>query len=438
MSALSPGRPLLLAAGAWTAIGVGAAWLSVLMPLWQGAGVLLAALAGADLWLLLRTPPPQVERRVSAILPQGVWCPVQLALVNTAARPLRLALHDLHPADAEVAGLPAHLRLGAGARAEVGYRLKAPSRGPRAFAGCDLRVQSPLGLWGRRRRAGAGRRVRVYPNFAAIEHGTLLAAGDHRAGPGVRRQRRRGTGAQFHQLREYRRGDSLRHIDWKATSRMRKPITREYQDERDQRLVFLLDCGRRMRHRDRDGRCHLDEALNALLLLASVAVRQGDAVGLLAYGGSERWLPPRRAPDTVQRLLGQVFDLQPSLAVADHLAAARDLLLRQPRRALVVFLTNSRDEDQAELLRAAQVLRRRHLLLVANLREAALDEVVSAPVTTAAAARRFHAVQAYLDARARQHERLMHLGCRVLDLPPAELPAALVSSYARIKRSALL
>ncbi|WP_242475600.1 DUF58 domain-containing protein [Thiohalocapsa halophila] len=438
MTGLSPNRGLLIAAAAWTSIALAAAWLPVLVPLWQGAGALLAALAGADLWLLLRTPLPQVTRQVAGILPQGVWCDVQLALVNAASRTLRLDLHDLHPADAEPQGLPASAELGPGARATLSYRLKAPSRGVRAFGGCDLRLHSPLGLWARRRGTALTRSVRVYPNFAEIEHYTLLAASDHLAGLGVRRQRRRGPGAEFHQLREYRRGDSLRQIDWKATSRMRKPIAREYQDERDQRLVFLLDCGRRMRHRDRAGRSHLDEALNALLLLAYVAVRQGDAVGLLAYGGAERWLPPRRAPDRVQQLLRDIFDIQPSLAVADHLAAAQTLLLRQPRRALAVFLTNSRDEDQTELLRAVRVLRRRHLCLVANLREAALDRVLAAPVTSEAEALRFHAVQAYLDERARQHERLQHLGGRVLDLRPDQLPAALVNAYGSIKRSALL
>lgn len=438
MTGLSPGRRLLFAAAVWATIGVAAAWLPTLLPLWQGVGALLAALAGADLWLLLRTPQPQVTRQVAGILPQGLWCDVRLGLVNAASRALRLDLHDLHPADAESQGLPARIELAAGARAELRYRLKAPSRGERAFRGCDLRLDSPLGLWARRRRAALTRCVRVYPNFAEIQHYTLLAASDHLAGLGVRRQRRRGAGAEFHQLREYRRGDSLRQIDWKATSRMRRPIAREYQDERDQRLVFMLDCGRRMRHRDRAGRCHLDEALNALLLLAYVAVRQGDAVGLLAYGGAERWLPPRRAPDTVQRLLRDIFDVQPSLAVADHLAAAQTLLLRQPRRALVVFLTNSRDEDQTELLRAVRVLRRRHLCLVANMREASLDGVLSTPVTSAAEALRFHAVQAYLDERARQHERLLHLGGRVLDLRPDQLPAALLNAYGSIKRSALL
>ena len=51
-----------------------------------------------------------------------------------------------------------------------------------------------------------------------------------------------------------------------------------------------------MRHADQD-RGHLDEALNALLLLAYVAVRQGDAVGLMTFGGPKRWFAPRKDPE---------------------------------------------------------------------------------------------------------------------------------------------
>jgi uncharacterized protein (DUF58 family) len=435
---MRPGRPLLVMLAGWTALGLAAAWRAALLPAWQAAGVLLAGVALADLWLLLRTATPAVRRSAAAIMPQGVWCPVRLVLTHSERRRLRLDVHDLHPPEIAVRGQPAAVRIPPGAAVRVAYALAANERGRRDFAGCDLRLYSPAGLWTQRRHTGPRQHLRVYPNFAEISHYTLLAAGDRLAGLGVHRQRRRGTGAEFHQLREYRRGDTLRQIDWKATSRVRKLMAREYDDERDQRLVFLLDCGRRMRHRDAAGRAHLDDALNAILLLAYVALRQGDAVGLLAYGGTERWFPPRRAPDTVHRLLRAVYDLQPSLAVADPLAAAQSLLQRQPRRALVVIVTNSRDEDHPELLRAVQVLRRRHLVLAADLREAGLDEALAAPVMTQAAALRFHAVHDYLAQRHRHHLRLRHLGVRALDLRPDQLPAALLNAYGSIKRAAAL
>lgn len=435
---MRPRPPLLIAAAAWTGVGLAAVWWPPAATLWNAFGVALAAAALADLWLLARTHIPLVQRQAPRNLPQGAWSPVQLRITNPHRRALRLDCHDLHPAGFDVRGQPCRVDLPPLGEARLDYRLRPPRRGRFAFAGCELALMSPFGLWRRLRRAPLTGEARVYPNFAEVSRYTLLAANDQLAGLGVRRLRRRGGGGEFHQLREYRVGDSLRQVDWKATSRLRKLIAREYQDERDQRLVFLLDCGRRMRHLDAAGRGHLDEALNALLLLAWVAVHQGDAVGLLTFGGPERWFAPRKDPDTVARLLQMMFDLEAGLGAADPLAAARGLLQRQSRRALVVLVTNSRDEDQPELGAAVRLLRRRHLVVVADLRESILDDSLGAPIDDREAAQRFLAVQSYLEDRRRHHEQLQHQGARVLDLLPRQLPVALVNQYFAIKRAGLL
>jgi uncharacterized protein (DUF58 family) len=434
---MHPRSPLVLALAAWTALGLGTAWLPGLWVLWQGLGVLIGGLAAADLWWLFQLPDPRLARRMGRALPLGVWSPVTLELSNPAGQTLILTVHDLHPSEFAVRGLPRELRLPPRQQAQVEYRLCPPSRGDFPIAGCALAIRSPLGLWRRSRTLPPSETLRVFPNFAEISRYTLLAANDQLAQMGVRRHQRRGIGAEFHQLREYRTGDSLRQIDWKATARIRRLISREYQDERDQRLVFLLDCGRRMRHRDQ-GRGHLDEALNAVLLLAYVAVRQGDAVGLMTYGGPRRWLAPRKEPATVNRLLESIYDLQPSMEAADPLGAASTLLAAMPRRALVVIVTNSRDEDQDGLERAAQLLRRRHLVVVADLRESTLDRALDTPIEDTRDALRFHSAHGWLAERRRHQERLQHLGIRVLDLLPAQLPIALVNRYFDIKRAGML
>jgi len=435
---MRPARPLLVALGGWTGLGLVAAWWPTAVALWQGLGLILAAIASADLFLLLATRAPALRRRVAGILPQRVWSPVELSLTNAHRRALRLDCHDLHPIAFETCDLPRTLVMEPQERLRLRYRVRPPRRGPHRFDGCDLRLHSPARLWTRRRRLELPSEVRVYPNFAEISRYTLLASSDQLAQMGVRRLQRRGSGAEFHQLRDYRRGDTLRQIDWKATSRTRKLIAREYQDERDQRLLFLLDCGRRMRHLDDQGRGHLDEALNALLLLTYVAVGQGDSVGLMTYGGPRRWFAPRKEPDTVNRLLAAVYDLEAGLEASDPLTAARELMQRQPRRSLVVFVTNSRDEDHPELLRAVQVLRRRHLVLVADLRESILDQTLAEPITHHRQALRFHGTHAYLADRRREHERLQHMGALVLDLLPRQLPIALVNAYFATKRAASL
>jgi uncharacterized protein (DUF58 family) len=116
------------------------------------------------------------------------------------------------------------------------------------------------------------------------------------------------------------------------------------------------------------------------LLLSYVAVRQGDAVGLMTMSGQERWVPPRKSAATIHQLLNQVFDLQPTLKTSDYPQAAHELLQRLKKRALVVILTNLRDEDDEALSEAVSVLQRQHLVLVASLRENFLTQTITQPV----------------------------------------------------------
>ncbi len=228
-----------------------------------------------DLLLQRREPVPEIKRELRGSVPVGVWSEVKLQVTNLGSRPQWLSLHDHHPSNYAVEGLPAQLTIPADRTARVTYRLRPNQRGDGEFKGVDLVTVSPFGLWQRKQYLSLPETVKVYPNFRTVSQYTLLATDHHLSQLGIKQRLRRGEGSDFHQLREYRGGDSLRQIDWKATSRYHKLISREYQDERDQQILFMLDCGRRMRHLE-DDTGHLDQALNAMLLLAYVAAEQGD------------------------------------------------------------------------------------------------------------------------------------------------------------------
>jgi uncharacterized protein (DUF58 family) len=434
---VTPSGRLLILWGAIVALALGAQLAPLPPLLWPAAAALALTLALADFLLGRRPPALEVERELRHSLPVGAWSKVGLRLQNPGPYGLDLIVHDHHPPAFEVTALPARLRLPADRGARLEYRVRPQRRGDAAFAGVELSIASPLGLWRCRRFLPRPERVKVFPNFREIGRYALLASDNHLSRMGVRRKQRRGEGNDFRQLREYRAGDAIRQIDWKATSRTQKLISKEYQDERDQQVLFLLDCGRRMRHEE-EGRAHLDQVLNAMLLLAYVAARQGDAVGFMAFGGERRWYPPRKQGDVVRELLEQLYDLQSTGEAADYLMAAKELLPRQRRRALVILLTNTRDEDREDLRQAVQLLAARHLVVLADLRETLLDEALAQRVGDFDGALRFHAVNEYLAERARGHDLLRHHGALTLDLTAPELPAALVNQYLGIKASGRL
>jgi uncharacterized protein (DUF58 family) len=438
---LVPSRLALVLLAVWLAAALTAAFVDDLVVAWQVAGCVLAAALAADAFAAFRIADPvAIERRVAVNLALGRWTPVTLRL-SRAPRAVEGWLLDAHPGTFDASDMPQRFKVAPGEAVTLPYRVRPLSRGNHRFGLVALRIDTPLKLWQRAVTTGAATDVRVYPDFARITQYVLLATDNRLAQIGVLQRRRRGEGLDFHQLREYRHGDTSRQIDWKATARVGRLISREYQDERDQRIVFLVDCGQRMRAHDADhgedgALSHFDHALNALLLLAYVGLHQGDAVGVQTFGHAEpRWLAPRKSVSTVNVLLNGLFDLEPSAATPDYLVACERLHARLTRRTLVVILTNLRDEDDSQIVPALRLLRSRHLALVANLREPGLDEAASVRPRTFDDALTYGAAAEYLAARAATIARLRREGARVLDAHPRELPRLLVNQYWQMKRA---
>ncbi|HIQ42314.1 hypothetical protein FIV02_17615 [Pseudomonas sp. THAF187a] len=409
-----------------------------LLPMAWGLALALSAIAIIDGFWLRQRPSPRLQRELPGNLPLGRWSEVQLTAHHDFTQALEIEVFDHVPEGMAFEHLPQRISLHPGQQTRVSYRLKPLVRGHFHFARCELLLPSPLRLWQARRVLQLEGESRVYPDFARLYGAQLKAVDDWLSQLGVRQRPRRGLGLEFHQLREFRDGDTLRQIDWKATARKRTPIAREYQDERDQQIVFLLDCGRRMRSQD-DELSHFDHALNACLLLSYVALRQGDAVGLATFASQQpRYLAPVKGPAQLNVLLNAVYDLETSQLPADFSAAADLLLARQRRRSLVVVVTNLRDEDDHELLAAVRRLSRQHRVLIASLREEALDRLRQTPVEQFDQAIAYCGTLDYLNARADLHERLAAHDVPVLDARPGELGPELVSSYLAWKKAGAL
>jgi len=429
-------RLLWLLAGVM-ALAIAVSVMPQFQPQWAVLAGALALVAALDLAAAMRTPAPALERRIASSLALGVPVEVALRVANRSGARLRCEVHDHHPPSFECEGLPRPLALGPREWIELGYQARPVARGEARFASAELRVFSPLKLWQVTRRVGEETPVRVYPNFRALARYSLLATDNRLSQIGVLQVRRRGEGMEFHQLREYRQGDSQRAIDWKATARTARLIAREYEDEKDQRVLLVIDCGRRMASKD-DELSHFDHTLNAALLLAHVAARQGDAVGMLTMGGVNRYSEPRKSVAAVHAILNRAYDIEPTLAVPDYQQAAREIMTRVRRRALVILLTNLRDEDDDVLMPALNLLKTRHLVVLASLREAILGRALSARVDSFDRAVTHAAAADYLAQRDRIFRRIGAAGVITLDVEPERLPIALVNRYLELKRGGRL
>lgn len=439
---MRPSPRLLILLGALAALALLIALFRLLLPaidsdIFTGAwwlGFLALSVAAMFDGFGFRQQPLQVERELPGSFAVGIGNKVTVHLNNNSSRELKLTVADHYPEQVEVEGMPAALNIAPGKAVNLAYWAYPRQRGDAHFGDLDLRIESRWGLWQFRQRFALPKTVKVYPNFTAISQFEQLGHDQQTGQLGVHVRQRRGQGMDFHQLREYRDGDVSRQIDWKASARRHKLISRDYQDERDQDIIFLLDCGRRMRAKDAT-LSHFDHCLNSMLLLSYVALRQGDAVGLLSFAGEQRWLAPVKGKNNVNLILNTVYNLHSSTQTSDLVEAATDLMARHRKRALIVILSNLREEDRDDVTAATQLLARKHLVLVASLRENFLDEVVDTPVTDLESSLVYCESLAVLALRSRLLQTFKSKGVLVTDSTPQRLHIDLVNEYWALKRS---
>jgi uncharacterized protein (DUF58 family) len=464
-----PSRRVALAVAA-LAVAAAGARLAGVSPTLVAQGAAVGAVVLALAWAVdvavalvrLRKHPVAFERTLPHAFAIGVSHPVGIALSHDGGWRWTATLFDHVPPTFRADALPLSLVLPPRQRLEAAYDVVPTHRGRASFEPAALRLRTPLGLAEIVRRLGAAESRQVYPNFAAVSRYAWLAGDRRLAEIGIKSYRARGSGTDFKQLADYVPGSPTRHIDWSATLRHQRPVVREFQDDRDQAVLFLLDCGRRMRADDRtldpalglrtadaqadahdtalDG-SHFDHALNALMLMAYVALKDGDAVGALTFGtpaGQERHAPPAKGLAALNALVARLHDIEPTPTHSDYLAAARELMIRQPRRALVVVLTNFRDEDSPELASALKLMRTRHLVLLASLRERRIGELMDQPLTGPDAVATTATAHLFEQSRRDAFNRLAQRDALQIDVEPQQLAAALVNRYHAVKRARLL
>jgi uncharacterized protein (DUF58 family) len=348
-----------------------------------GAVVVLGLIAAATDWVLAGDGRRVPARRVlgSDKLSLGAWNPVQIELSNATARPQRVMVRDLAPLSF-LTDLPAtvfKVRLAAETQSTLTYRVRPPRRGDAAFGDLFVRVDGPLGLVRRAyRQRGTAQPVRVYPSLRELRRYDLLVRRGLEVQPLGRPVRVAGASTEFERVREYLPDDEFRRINWKATARRAQPMVNQFEAERSQNLVVLLDAGRAMsalaeRESDEEdaepGLTKLDYALNSALLLAYVASMRGDRVALLAYADDVRaFVPPQRGRRALLATVQALYNLRAEPVEPDHGRAFDFLGKRNLRRSLVVLFTDLADRESSANL-AAHVLRaaRQHLVVCVTL-----------------------------------------------------------------------
>ena len=368
---------------------------------------------------------PEVERNVPKTLER--LRPVPLSVTATDPRASSIIVRQTSVPDLKVGQQIGTDRLAT--------TVHAVRRGRHALPPVTVRSTGPFGLASRQREIGDSHSVTVYPDITGAMRIARAVANGSFSSSGLRRRGPIGIGTEFESVRDYTPDDDIRHVNWRATMRTGRPMTNSYRIDRDRDVVCVVDSGRLMTA-PIGVHSRLDVAVDATAAIAHTADAIGDRCGVVAFDRRvERSLPPTRRG--ARAVVEAVHDLEPVPVESDYELAFR--AVSRTKRSLVVLFTDLFEEAAAlPLLEALPILSRRHAVIVAYVRDEDLRTAVTEPADDTEAPYRAVVALDALETRRAVVARLRHSGITVIEAAAAELPAAAVDAYLRLKQRSVI
>lgn len=403
---------------------------------WDATVLLFALIDG---WLLPAPRLIEATRSWISAVALGSASEVELSVLQRGRRLLLCRMMDDLPAAFLQAPQWLELTCYPGIPATFRYAFTPRQRGDHRAGKLYVRYRSPIGLLERWSAADLTQTVRIYPATRTTQEQNLFLARNRQLELQLRKQRQRGLGRDFETLRDYLDGDDLRDVCWKASARRGALITKQYQTERSQAVWLLIDAGRLLQARV-GAHTKLDYATATALAMSQLALASGDRVGLLAYGrDTQQLITPRRGGGQLRQILDALALVRGEAAEADHLRATVTLNRLQPRRSLVLWLTDPAETSmQPEVAEGAAQLMRRHLVLFVAIEQRDLRQIAGMRPENQQQMFAGAAAQEMVHWRELLLARLRQRGALTLETYPEEMTSFVLNRYLEIKEKALL
>ncbi|MCB9934002.1 MAG: DUF58 domain-containing protein, partial [Planctomycetes bacterium] len=315
----------------------------------------------------------------------------------------------------------------------------ALDRGEHQFGDVTVEAPGPLRLMRRILRVPAAGRIAAIPGVEILRSNELILKAARDADAGITRARGVGHGGEFEALAPYVPGDPPQSVDWNAYARTGTLAVRRYIPERRRHVMLACDAGRLMGTRV-GGVRKVDLALAALARLAAAALQRGDLVGLIIFDGSVQTLiPPKAGSGQLTRIVRASVGVKPSHTETAFTNAFVRMNHALGRRSLVVLATDFDNEAQGwELQRSIAQISRKHVAIVAAMRDPVFHETIAAEINEVSDAYRQLAALTLLEERFNILAKIHATGVHTIDAEPAELTGPLLNLYGRVVTSGKL
>ena len=403
--------------------------------------VALISLALVDYFISRQLPAElKITREFEKRFAIGDESNVKIHIENASPNDYQIKIKDEFPPELKLSETrEASFKIAARTTADFTYGLTPPRRGKYLFGTTAVRFLSKIGLVWCQANLGVSESVKVYPNMRRAREMALKALGAVSFQAVQRKAVLRGEGRDFESMRDYVRGDELRHISWTATARRSKLMTRQYQIERDQTILITLDAGRLMTGRIGD-ETKFDTAIHASLALMAAAARGGDNCGLMVFGRKVvKYLPPQKGIRYIDAVLEALHSLEPEMIEPSYSRAFQFISAHSKKRSFVVILTDLVDKESSkELISSLKLLRPRHLPLVVTIGDRDLNHAVSEKPKEIKDVFTQSAAEEIIFQRESALRLVETLGGLALDVTTNSLAPRLLETYLKVKERGLL
>jgi uncharacterized protein (DUF58 family) len=336
-----------------------------------------------DFYLLYRQKNGvQAERTIGERLSNGDENKLVIQLKNNYDYKIFCTVIDELPYQLQERKWYKELQIDANSETAFEYFIKPQERGEYNFGNINVYVDGPLKLVRRRYIFNQEKTVKVYPSYIQMRRYQLHAIGSHLQETGVKRMRRLGHSMEFEQIKEYVRGDDYRTLNWKATARHGNFMVNTYTDERSQQIYCIINKGRVMKMPFEEMTL-LDYAINASLVLSSVALQKQDKAGLITFAQHlDAFIPADKKPTQINNILETLYKQQTNFQEPDFEKLFSVVRNRITQRSLLVLFTNFESFESLEReLPSLKKLAHYHLLMVVFFENTELKELTELKAT---------------------------------------------------------
>lgn len=303
--------------------------------------ILLLAISIDFLFLYFISYKLIINREVEEKLSNGDVNEINYKIEGDFKIPFYIELLDEYPAQLQLRKTSLKFKAkGKNFTLSIPFEINPKTRGEYAFGRVKALISTPFGVIQKLQSFSCEQKVKVYPSIKQLKKYSFLAFTNRLEEVGIRNIRKVGNASEFDQIKEFKLGDDIKHINWKATARRNQLMVNHYEQERSQNIYLIVDKGRMM-HMPFNGMTLFDYSVNAALSMAGVAKQKGDKVGFVSFSNViGTWLPSKSSPNVVSEITEALYHQGARKKESDFSRLYKNARLRINSRSFLILFTN--------------------------------------------------------------------------------------------------